>query len=376
MSEPLSTIDPADAVSRRTPAVPIAVSQVRRRFAEHSIVQLTLTRFREFLREPEAVFWSFVFPLLLATGLGIAFKNRPADVLPVGVLASRDGTVPLAPDAAKAAGLSVKMLDSAAATEALRTGAIALLAVPVTGGMEYRYDPTRPEARSARLIMDQLVQRQAGRRDPVPVRDLTVSERGSRYIDFFLPGLLGMNLMGSGIWGLGFSIVTARNKKLLKRLVATPMSRAQFLLSYLLSRLFFLIVEVAVLIGFGVLAFGVPVRGSIVTLAIVCLASALAFSAIGLLISSRAQTTEGVSGLMNLVMLPMWVFSGVFFSSANFPAAFQPFIRVLPLTAVNDALRATMLRGAGLGAIAPELAIIIGWMVLSAALALRIFRWR
>lgn len=376
MSEPLSTIDPADAVSRRTPAVPIEVSHAPRRFADHALVQLTLTRFREFVREPEAVFWTFVFPLLLATGLGIAFKNRPADVVPVAVLASRDGSVRLAPDRAKAAGLAVRTLDSADADEALRTGAIALLAVPTDAGMEYRYDPTRPEARSARLIIDQLVQQQAGRRDPVAVRDLAVSERGSRYIDFFLPGLLGMNLMGSGIWGLGFSIVTARNKKLLKRFVATPMSRAQYLLSYLLSRLVFLIVEVAALIGFGVLAFGVPVRGSLATLAIVCLASALAFSAIGLLISSRAQTTEGVSGLMNLVMLPMWVFSGVFFSSANFPAAFQPFIRLLPLTAVNDALRATMLRGAGLGAIAGELAIIVGWMVVSAALALRLFRWR
>jgi ABC-type multidrug transport system permease subunit len=224
--------------------------------------------------------------------------------------------------------------------------------------------------------VDQAVQRWAGRTDPVAVREAQVRERGSRYIDFVLPGLLGMNLMGSGIWGLGFAIVDARRRKLLKRLVATPMSRVEYLSSFLLSRLIMLVLEVGILIGFGVAFFGVPLRGSILQLALICLLSALSFSALGLLIASRSTTMEGASGLMNLVMLPMWVFSGVFFNSSNFPGAFQPFIQALPLTAVNDALRANMLQGAGLGVIAPEMAIVVGWMALSFVLALRMFRWR
>ena len=168
----------------------------------------------------------------------------------------------------------------------------------------------------------------------------------------------------------------ARRKKLLKRLIATPMSRTQFLASFVLSRLTMLIIEVGVLVGFAVLVFGVPVRGSLLSLLAICLLSALAFGALGLLLASRTQTIEGVSGLMNLVMLPMWIFSGVFFSSTRFPDALQPFIQALPLTAVNDALRASMLEGAGLARLGPELAIVAAWLVASFLLAVRLFRWR
>jgi ABC-type multidrug transport system permease subunit len=224
--------------------------------------------------------------------------------------------------------------------------------------------------------VDDALQRGSGRSDPVPVKDRQVSEPGSRYVDFVVPGLLGMNLMGSGIWGLGFAIVDARRKKLLKRMIATPMSRTQFLASFVLSRLTMLIIEVGALVGFAVLVFGVPVRGSPLSLLTICLLSALAFGALGLLLASRTQTIEGASGLMNLVMLPMWIFSGVFFSSTRFPDALQPFIQALPLTAVNDALRASMLEGAGLTSLAPELAIVAAWLVVSFLLAVRLFRWR
>jgi ABC-type multidrug transport system permease subunit len=203
-----------------------------------------------------------------------------------------------------------------------------------------------------------------------------VSERGSRYIDFVVPGLLGMNLMGSGIWGIGFAIVDARKKKLLKRLISTPMSRAEYLASFLFFRLALLVIEVATLIGFGALVFGVPLRGSFFQLVTICVLSSLAFGGLGLLVASRARTVEGASGLMNLVMLPMWVFSGVFFSSGNFPKAAQPFIQALPLTAVNDALRANMLQGASWGMVSHELALIAGWLVVCFTLALRLFRWR
>ena len=352
-----------------------------RHLSDSSLYQLTLVRFREFLREPEAVFWTFVFPILLAAGLGIAFRHRPPEVTRVGVV-----TAPAANGLAggiaaalgdSGTGLVAESLDSAAADLAMRTGRVALLVVPRDSArVEYRFDPTRPDARAARLLADEALQRAAGRTDPVAVAERKVSEPGSRYIDFFIPGMLGMNLMGSGIWGVGYSIVSARNKKLLKRLVATPMSRFEYLLSFLISRLAFLVLEVATLLGFGIVAFGVPARGPLSVLALTSLLGALGFSGLGLLVASRAKTIEGASGLMNLVMMPMWVFSGVFFSAANFPRVIQPFVQALPLTAVNDALRANMLQGAGLGAVAGELAIVAAWMVGSFALALRIFRWR
>ena len=348
-----------------------------RRLRDSSLAQLTLVRYREFLREPEAVFWVFVFPVLLAAGLGIAFRNRPAEKQHVAVLSTAPGAAPLATALRSDSSLTVDVLDDSAAARALRTGEVALVIAPQVGGaVSYRYDDTRPEARAARLIADAAVQRAAGRQDPVTVADQHIRERGSRYIDFVIPGLLGMNLMGSGIWGIGFAIVDARKKKLLKRLIATPMPKPEYLASFLLSRLTMLFFEVVTLLGFGALIFGVPLRGSYLELAFICLVASLTFGAMGLLVASRARTVEGASGLMNLVMLPMWVFSGVFFSASNFPKTMQPFIQALPLTAVNNALRANMLQGAGLGHVAGELGIALAWLVVSFLVALKLFRWK
>jgi ABC-2 type transport system permease protein len=347
-----------------------------RRTTEHPLVQLTRVRYREFFREPEAVFWVFIFPVLLAAGLGIAFRNRAPERTSVAVVAIDTSAARLTETLRKAQGLEVMAVSDSAAAEALRTGEVDLVLVPSRNGIQYRYDDTRPESRVARLLVDDALQRAAGRRDPVPVRERLVHERGSRYIDFLVPGLLGMNLMGSGIWGVGFAIVDARKKRLLKRLIATPMSRPQYLASFVLSRLTLLVIEVGLLLGFGALVFGVPFRGSLLVLAAICVVSSLAFTSLGLLVSSRVQTMEGASGLMNLVMLPMWIFSGVFFSASRFPESIQPFIQALPLTAVVDALRGNILRGAGWQAVAPEIAIIVAWLAVSFVLAVRMFRWR
>ena len=349
----------------------------RRPWSQHSLVQLTLVRFREFRREPEAVFWTFAFPIILALGLGIAFRNKPADVVKIAVVRGTPAGDTLAARLASAKGLQVEQMDDSAAVRALRTGEVALVAESNGGeGVRYRFDDTRPEGRSARFLTDDALQRASGRRDPVSVSEAHVSEKGSRYIDFVIPGLLGMNIMGGGIWGLGFAIVEARRKNLLKRLVSTPMRRSQYLASFLFSRFVFLILEIIVLVGAAAWLFDVPVRGSLLQLFVVALVSALAFGGLGLLIASRARTIEGVSGLMNLTMLPMWVLSGVFFSSENFPQVVQPLIKALPLTAANDALRASMLRGVELTGLWPQLAVLLAWTVVCYFVALRIFRWR
>ncbi len=341
-----------------------------------AIVELTRSRFREFYREPEAVFWVFIFPILLAAGLGIAFRNRPAEASHIAVAKSAANS-PVVDSLKKASGIVVDVLDDTAAANALRTGKVSLVVAPRgDGSVEYRFDEARPESRTARMVVDRAVQRAGGQQDPVPVADTKVSERGSRYIDFVVPGLLGMNLMGSGIWGIGFSVVDARRKRLLKRLVATPMPKAAYLASFIISRLAMLVLEAGLLVAFGILAFGVPMRGSIGTLVLICLLGSLAFGGLGLLVAARPRTIEGASGLMNLAMVPMWVFSGVFFSSSRFPQVIQPFVQALPLTAVNDALRATMLEGATLVQVAPELAIVAAWMVVCFAIALKIFRWQ
>ena len=342
-----------------------------------SLRELTTVRVREFLREPEAVFWTYAIPILLAIGLGIAFRNKPAEIVHVGVVQEPGADSVIAALRASKL-LAVELVPNVdSGLSSMRNGKIALV-VQVRGAREvnYRFDDTRPDARNARFLANDAIQRGAGRPDPTASSDSLVRDAGSRYIDFVIPGLLGMNIMGGSIWGVGFAIVDARRKKLLKRLVATPMSRTEYMMAFVFSRLGMLIAEVAVVLGFAIVAFGVPMRGSVLQLGLLVLISAIAFGALGLLIASRAQTIEGASGLMNASMVPMWVLSGVFFSSENFPAAFQPFIKALPLTATIDGMRATMLRGEGWSTVGPEMAILAAWAIVCGWLALKLFRWR
>ena len=248
----------------------------------HPFVELTFTRLMLMVREPEMIFWVFVFPILMTLALGLAFDGP--------------GEAAAAP--------------------------------------------------------------------------------GYRYVDWLIPGLLGMNIMGTGMWGIGFTIVVQRSRKLLKRMIATPMRRPHYLGSLVVARLLLLGLEVAALLGVAWLIFDIPIEGSFFTLALVALLGAMAFSGIGLLTAARPRTIEGVSGIMNVVMVPMWIASGVFFASSNYPAPLQPLIQAMPLTALVDALRGVMLHGDGLATIGSELLLLLVWTGGSFVLALRLFRWR
>ncbi len=346
--------------------------------------ELYLSRLREFYRQPARIFWVYGFPTILAILLGLAFRGGSAENLTVDLV---DG--PGAPHVVEAlrqfqakgrlAGqpeVRVRVVPAAEADRRLKTGKTPLVVAPETSGrVVYRYDPTRPEAVTARAIFDDAYQRAQGRADRVEVAEETKTEKGSRYIDFLIPGLIGVNTMGGGLFGIGFLLVNFRIAKLLKRFMATPMPRRDFLLAVIGARLTFLVPDVGTLLLLGTLGFGMPIRGSLWTLAIVEVVGALAFSGIGLLVASRARTTETVSGLMNLVMIPMWIFSGVFFASDHFPAWLQPLIHALPLTQLVGALRQIILEGAGLLDVWRALAILSTWAVATFLLALRIFRW-
>jgi ABC-2 type transport system permease protein len=336
--------------------------------------ELTLARIRELMREPEAIFWVFVFPIILAGILGVAFRNRPAESLPVAVVAGPHAEARLAVLAA-GADLEPRVLPEMEARQALARGHVVLV-VSADDTPVYRYDPTQPESRAARLAVDAALQRAAGRTDAFTPGQAEMIEPGTRYVDFLVPGLLGMNLMGTGMWGIGFSLVVARNGNLLKRLIAAPVRRSHLLGAQLASRLLFLVPEAGALLLFAYYALGVPLRGSVLLLIVVSLVGALAFSGLGLLTAARPRTIEGVSGIMNLVMVPMWIFSGIFFSTDRFPAAMQPFVQALPLTALNDALRGVMLEGSGLSLVLPDLAILAAWGAVSFVLALKFFRWQ
>jgi ABC-2 type transport system permease protein len=350
-------------------------SRARARLA--AIRELSLARWRTFYREPGTMFWTFVFPIVMSIVLGVAFRSRAPEPIPVVV-----------PDGAGAAELlailrshpevRAEILSPRAAEESLRTGKAAVLASPSQSDARatLRFDPSRPESRLGRAIVHDAIQRGLGRADVAKVGDELVTEPGARYIDFLIPGLVGMGLMSSGLWGIGFSLAEMRTRKLLKRLVATPMRRADFLLSFMVVRALLLVVELPPLLVFSYFVFDVGVRGSIATLSLVALAGATTFAMMGLLVASRAENPQIVSGLINVLSFPMYLCSGVFFSSANFPAWSQPVIQVLPLTALIDALRAVMIEGAGLASLGSPLVVLSTWMLGSFVAALKLFRWR
>ncbi len=341
-------------------------------------LHLLVARLKELRREPEVVFWVFLFPLLLALGLGIAFRNKPADVTSVAIVSgpgAQDALAMIQGSPLKSS-IRAEVLDPTSAMKGFRLGKYDLVIESNgNGGFRYRYDPARPESVLSRTEVDDALQAAAGRKNPVPTSAQASSEPGSRYIDFLIPGLLGMNLMNSGMWGIGFALVEMRQRKLLKRFVATPMRRSDFLLALTSSRIVLMLLEVGLLLGFGGLVFHMRVLGSVFTIVFLGAIGAVAFGGLGLLTASRAQKIESVSGLMNLVMMPMWIFSGVFFSYERFPAVVHPLIKMLPLTALNDALRATILEGASLTAQSGRLLVLVLWGGISFALALRWFRW-
>ncbi len=342
--------------------------------ALHPLAELTRARLLEFVREPEAIFWVFVFPVLLAVALGIAFREAPAAPFKVGVVDPG-----LAARLTGSDDVAVEVVELAAGLAAVARGR---LDVVVEGGSDertppvYHYDPVRPDSRAAEMAVDRAVQAAFGQRDAVTAVARPSTALGSRYIDFLIPGLIGLNLMGSCLWGIGFTIVVARSRKLLKRFAATPMRRTHYLLSFVLSRLLFLLLEVAAIAGLGWLIFAVAVRGPVAAVLLVVVTSALAFSGLALLLAARPQTIESVSGWMNLVMLPQWLLSGSFFSYERFPEAVWPLIQALPLTATNDALRAVFRGEPVLAGIGPELAVLAAWGIISLALAVRRFRWQ
>ena len=344
------------------------------------LVELIAARFREFYREPEVIFWVYGFPLILAVSLGYAFSSSKPPAPTIDIQAT--------PDKARADALAARLSDESwgderpkvevrSATECedrVKKGETALYLRALPDKIEYVYDPARPESVQARYWIEALLSRQQPGNDAA--KDPHITEPGRRYIDFLLPGLVGTNIMGGGLFGVGFVLVDMRVRRLFKRLMATPMRHSDFLLSLIISRLLFLLPEMACLLVVGYYLFGVPINGSVFTLALVIFAGAAAFAGIGLLLGSRTEKTESASGLINLVMLPQYILSGVFFSAKNFPDEAQYFIQALPLTQLNDAMREVMLEGKSLIGVSGRIGILLAYAIITFALALKIFKWR
>lgn len=338
------------------------------------LLELTLARLREFLREKGVIFWVFAFPLLMAFGLGLAFRSRPVEPPRIAVVSEDESTT--ATMLLTTPKLRAERKGWEQARRELAVAKIDLVVRLGDGVPTYVYDQTQEKGPWARLVVDDLIQNHLGRRDAVAAKEQFQTEPGSRYIDFLVPGLIAMNLMGTSMWGVGFNLVLARKRRLLRRFAVTPMQRSQFLLSYFLSRSVFLVIEVSALMLFGTLVFGTVVRGSLLTVGVVAFLGAASFAGISLLVGARVENTESANGWMNLVQLPMWVLSGCFFSYQRFPEWLHTPIRLLPLTALADALRSVFNEGRGLCDLWFEFVVLLVWGGVGYLVALRTFRWQ
>ncbi len=353
------------------------MSDLNARLARSPVIQLALMRLRLFLREPGGLFWTFGFPIIVSFILGLAFRNKGPEPIFVAVVGGGHAdelkrTIEQDPT------VRVTVYSRDEAREALRLGRVSIVADESgsNGTVSYRFDDSRPESRLARLVVDNALQRAAGRSDPKGTEDSKLTEPGARYIDFLVPGLLGLGLMSTGLWGIGFSLSEMRTRKLLKRLVATPMRKSDFLFSFLVVRLFILLIEVPSFLAFAHLVFDVPIRGSLFAISAVAFMGAMTFATLGLLIASRTESSHVVSGIINVISFPMYLCSGVFFSYERFPAFLHPFIRVFPLTMLIQALRSSIIDGAALGSLLVPLFTLFAWWAACFGLALKLFRWR
>lgn len=345
----------------------------------HPIYSITLTRLKEFVRRPEAVFWVYFFPILMVLVLGIAFRNQTQEVFPVDIIAGPHAET-MKQHLDENSQIEAAIISLEDSRKRLRTGKTTL-AISATDPanektIDYLMDPQRPGAAQVRNLVDDQLQTSFGRADAFTATQTEFDEPGGTFVDFLVPGLLGIGLMGGGMWGVGFAIVDMRIRKLLKRYMATPMRRSDFLISMLLSRLVFMVPQVLLLIVFSYFLFDYRVYGSLGAVTVLVFLGAMEFAAIGLVVGSRAQTLETASGLMNLVMLPMWTLCGAFFSYERFPEIVHPLIKLLPLTPIIDSLRGVMMEGESLLAQWPEMLVMVAWTVIPFTVAMAIFRWR
>jgi ABC-type multidrug transport system permease subunit len=340
--------------------------------ARNAFRALFIARSKELSREPAVLFWDFVFPLLLALALGLV-RVQSGDVVHVAVVRGTGASVVDA--LAATPGVRVLELDAAAAGEWQRRGRAALVVSFEDGRLTYRYQADRQEGLLARALVHAAIQNSAAPSYAIPVHDRPVTAKGFRYIDFLVPGILALSLMNGGLFGVGFALVNLRIRNVLKTLAATPMAKRDFLAALLGSRLMLVLLQVISLLVGARLIFGMPVLGSPAVIALVAVAGSTTFAALGMTIAARAKTLHTVNGAINLVMLPMFIFSGVFFSTDRFPAVLQPLVKVLPLTALTDALRSTVTQRATIADISTPLAILGVWAAIFFCISLRLFRW-
>jgi ABC-2 type transport system permease protein len=372
--------------------------------SHYQLYHLVVAHFKEVIRQPAVIFWGIIFPILIALGLGLAFTQQTESVYRVGVAAGRTDMAQQEPavlrflqergrrldPTEKGSTWQLTLEDSRSgntrflftqtdwdsAIVQIKRGKLNLIVEPAPDGrIQYHFDPRNPEAELAYLKLSAAVESGTGPETDSndPVVPLTVT--GTRYIDFLVPGLICLGVMMSCMWGVSYGMIDKRSKKLLRRLVATPMKKSHFLVALMTVRIAMNLIEAVLLFIFASLVFDIAVQGSIAALAAIFLAGNIAFCGIAIFTSSRTANTEVGNGLVNAVVMPMTVLSGIFFSYHNFPDWSIAFIQKLPLTLFADGIRAIFNEGGGFAETGLAVAVLTAVGVIFFSLGLRIFRW-
>ena len=367
---------------------------------------LFVSLFREIIREPGVLFWGILFPVLMALGLGIAFAKKSDVIRKIAIIES------VSADSLKYGNNSLgRFLHNSCETNSkvqegewkwkyvikdeklgnsiflfyemnpeeammlLKRGTFNVLMSSGNGKTEYHFDPMNSDAELTYLKISSIIGE--GKiltvESSSEIRPLTV--KGTRYIDFLVPGLIAMGVMMSCMWGISYGIIEKRSKKLLRRMVATPMKKSHFLIALISVRFTMNIIEALILLVFALTAFKMTIQGDILALLMIFIAGNLAFSGLAVLTSSHTANTEVGNGIINFVVTPMMVLSGIFFSYQNFPEWAIPVIRNLPLTMLADGMRSIFNEGAGFAQVIKPIIVLTATGIIFFGAGLKIFRW-
>jgi ABC-2 type transport system permease protein len=365
----------------------------------NSLIQLIGIRFKEFLREPGVIFWSLVFPIAMAWVLGVAFSKKGELVQTIAIVRNdslpneqfQDFLTKSEPliDSVKGdttgyrkeivnekLGKSIYRFIPTSWDSAIlmvKRGQTAVMIIETKDSLHYYFDPKSPEAKLSYIMLSSAINHEEFVYETASIKPLITV--GTRYIDYLVPGLIAIGIMNSILWGISYTLIEMRSRKLLRRMVATPMKKSHLLISHFASRLSLTIIEALILITFSWFYFRLSVQGSILALVMMFLAGNICFAGIAVLISSRTSSSNIGNGLINFVSMPMTIVSGIFFSYHNFPDFVVPIIQKLPLTILTDSIRGIFIEGTGVKEILPEFIVLSTIGLLFSYIGLRIFKW-
>jgi ABC-2 type transport system permease protein len=364
------------------------------------MIQLILIHFREFVREPGIIFWSVIFPIAMAWVLGIAFSKQSELIQQIVLIENiRDPYPPFREflnDAKQITkeihGENLSCFEKTMISDKLgktsyrfistdwdhgilllKRGQVNLILKEYPDSLQYFFDPLNPSAKTNFILLSSSINNEKLVYETATISPLT--QKGNRYIDFLIPGLLALGAMNSLLWGISYALIEMRSKKLMRRMVATPMKKSEFLISFFVARLSIAIIEALILCTFAYFYFRISLQGSFLALATIFLAGNIAFSGLAILISSRTANSRIGTGLINMVTMPMMILSGIFFSYYNFPDFAIPIIQKMPLTMMADSMRAVFIEGAGIKQIAVNSSVLTALGTCCFLIGLKIYKW-